>query len=548
MKSDTTPNNDTAPLHELMSRIFAAERPVAKGLRQLLPTAGTLQPLNKQLVNQPLLDFLNAILRGIGQVIFVNNPISGLLILLALFIQSPWVGSMGLLGVLASTITAMVFQLDRETTRNGIFGYNGLLVGAALATFSDPSLGAGPGGWVLAVIVFSALTTVMMKTVGVWWAKTVNTPPLTLPFCITTLVCLALVAWIPQPWLKLSTASGASLEVSLNGGQLLAALPIGVGQVFLAGKLIAGILILVAVALCTPLGALVGLLGGSLGILAGLLVGIDPNSIYAGLWGYNAVLCAMAIGGIFYAPNLRSIGIGAIAAFLSALIGGALGAGFGALGLPALTISFCLVTIGFFVGLQRSLPSLVPVALHAVTSPEEHRQRYQAAREVITNFRQQLAGAIAQQRHFYMLEQASTAIKGDLRYLFNRIDMDQSGTLSTQELSNHLRQSGQVSSEAELAYLFRSMDRDNSGTVDFEEFGELMLRHHRLMTNYADFVTYFLPIDANDDDAISLDEMNVAMASVGEAALSTEEASFLNRQTQGHPMTWNRFIEMLLVT
>lgn len=152
------------------------------------------------------------------------------------------------------------------------------------------------------------------------------------------------------------------------------------------------------------------------------------------------------------------------------------------------------------------------------------------------------------QRRFYLFAEAPTAIKGDLKYLFNRIDTDQNGTLSTQELSRHLRRSGQVSSEAELAYLFSCMDRDGNGTVDFEEFGELMLRHRRLMANYEKFVTYFLPIDANGDDAISLEEMNVAMASVGEARLSQAESAYLGQQAGNQPLTWNRFIELLLVT
>jgi hypothetical protein len=45
-----------------------------------------MQALNQRLVNQPLQDFINAILRGISQVIFVNNPLSGLLILAAIAI------------------------------------------------------------------------------------------------------------------------------------------------------------------------------------------------------------------------------------------------------------------------------------------------------------------------------------------------------------------------------------------------------------------------------------------------------------------------------
>lgn len=45
--------------------------------------------------------------------------------------------------------------------------------------------------------------------------------------------------------------------------------------------------------------------------------------------------------------------------------------------------------------------------------------------------------------------------------------------------------------------LYKSIASHRFGTIDFEEFGELML-DRRLMSRYTEFVTYFLPIDADD--------------------------------------------------
>ena len=95
-----TSNNETLPLHELMARILVAEETSS---RQILPFMGTMQWLNDYLTPQSFADFVNAILRGIGQAIFVNNPLSGLLILVAILLQSPWIALMALLAACRRT-------------------------------------------------------------------------------------------------------------------------------------------------------------------------------------------------------------------------------------------------------------------------------------------------------------------------------------------------------------------------------------------------------------------------------------------------------------
>jgi len=534
------------PLQEIITKIIAPDRVIERSPWWM--GLGTMQGVNRLCENQPVLDFINYNLRGIGQVIFVNNPLSGLLILLALFIQSPWIGLMSLLGVVSSTVTAIAFKLDRDNIRNGIFGFNGILVGAALATFGSGGNGDWNLVWALAVIIFSALTTLMLRTFGVWWASNFNSPPLTLPFNLATLLFLGLITLIPQSIFQLGEATTDRAVAPLAVLRVLTFLPANFGQVFLADKLISGSLILFAVALCTPLGAVVGLLGAILGIVAAIILGILTQDIYAGLWGYNSVLAAMAIGGIFYAPNLRSFIVGAGCAFLSALVIPVVALVANPLGLPVLTLPFCLITISFFILLQRSLPSLVPVTLHAVASPEEHRLRYLVAKEIISNFRRQLEIAISGQGRNFLFDRASKATKGDLRYIFDAIDTDSSQELSTSELADYFRQTNQITDDEELSYLFNCMDRDRNGKIDFEEFGELILRYRRLMAKYEAFMTYFLPIDADKNNRISIEEMNVAMASVNEPKLTEAEIHFLQQRTGDRSFTWNRFIELLLLT
>ncbi|WP_414544841.1 urea transporter [Nostoc sp. CCY0012] len=544
-----TSNNETLPLHELMARILVAEETSS---RQILPFMGTMQWLNDYLTPQSFADFVNTILRGIGQVIFVNNPLSGLLILVAILLQSPWMALMALLGVIASTLTAIALKINPDVIRNGIFGFQGTLVGLALATFGSLANGNGAWNplWAIAVIILAALTTVLMNTFGGWFTTHFKVSILGIPFHIVTQVFLYLVLLIPQPYFHWGFgifSVSASASKTLDWLKILASFPISFSQVFFVSNQNLAILVFLAVALCTPIGAGVGLLGCLTSAIAALVMGIDPEKIYTGFWGFNSVLTAIAIGGMFYAPNFRSILIAGFSVLICTLCTQLLSLLFSPLGIPFLALPFCLVTIGCFLVVQHSLPSLVPVALYTITSPEEHRLRYLTAKNVIFNFRRQLESAIQGTHHRFLFHTADPSLKGNLRYIFDAIDQDHNGTLSVQEFVTHLHKANATISEAELAYLFSRMDIDKSGEIDFEEFGELMLRHRRLMSKYQEFITYFLPIDTDEDESISIEEMNVALSSVGECPLSQDEIIFLQTKTGGNPLSWHRFIEVLLV-
>lgn len=75
----------------------------------LSPALFILSPSDKPLMVQ-LVDW---ILRGTSQVMFVNNPLSGLIILVGLFIQKPWWMLTGCVGTATSTLTALALSQER---------------------------------------------------------------------------------------------------------------------------------------------------------------------------------------------------------------------------------------------------------------------------------------------------------------------------------------------------------------------------------------------------------------------------------------------------
>ncbi len=538
-------NNQPLPLQELLAKILNV--PTENSTRRSLPITGTMQWLNEQLRPFSILDSLNITLRGIGQVIFANNPLAGLIILVAIYIHSPWVGICGLLGAIASTVTAILLKLNAGAIRNGVLGFNGTLVGLALGTFGTWGNGEGNPLWIFAVIILAGLTTVLTNTLGVWITTHFKISILGIPFHLVTLLFLAAVLYIPGTLFELGNPPASPPVTSLNWLELLFSLPRSFGSVFFSVSLIPSLLILAAVFLCSPISAGIGLMGSAISVIVAIALGIDLQSVYLGLWGFNSVLTSIALGGIFYAPLPGSIGIALLAALVCALLHGGLLLIFALTGLPVLALTFTITTIGVFFILKHSIPSLVPVALYTITCPEEHYKRYQIAKKIISSFRTQIQEAIQGKPTYFLFQNISSELKGEIRYIFNTIDTDNSKEISLSELKTHLRIADDNLSDTEINYLFDSIDIDKSGEINLEEFGELILRHQRLTANYNEFVTYFIPIDDNEDGLIQPEEMNLVLRSVGEPPLSNQEINFLKQRTGSNSLTWHQFIDLLLV-
>ena len=98
-----------------------------------------------------------------------------------------------------------------------------------------------------------------------------------------------------------------------------------------------------------------------------------------GLYGYNPSLTAVAIGGMFFMPSIRSFLYSMLACVFTTVLSAATAAGLGPVGMPALTFPFTLASwIFVYVGLSNPIPGLMTVSLPMVTYPENHRDRFKA--------------------------------------------------------------------------------------------------------------------------------------------------------------------------
>ena len=94
-------------------------------------------PNNTKLLESEELDVAT---RAVGQVIFLNSVNSGRMICLSLAIVDPTLAACAALGSFTSLTTANIIGLDNQTYKDGLWGYNGVLIGCAAKVFGPSFL------------------------------------------------------------------------------------------------------------------------------------------------------------------------------------------------------------------------------------------------------------------------------------------------------------------------------------------------------------------------------------------------------------------------
>ncbi|TNN50508.1 Urea transporter 1 [Liparis tanakae] len=269
----------------------------------LLLCTGDMEHLDKFMPEMPFVLQLAAWgLRGVSRVIYANNPLSGALILAALCWASPWQGLLGTVGVLASTLTAVITGQDSAEVSGGLHGFNGMLVSLLMGVFSS----AGDWFWwlLLPVCLGSALCVFLYTGLSPLLDRW-DLPVAVFPFNILILLYLlctgpdnpyfphypatppglpehngtelmavesrcsrpSLAAWRPEaPPLLTPERHLLKARRHVTRGILL-----GVGQIFACGAPGPSLLILAAVLLYSPLLAAHALLGSAVGTLAAFI-------------------------------------------------------------------------------------------------------------------------------------------------------------------------------------------------------------------------------------------------------------------------------------
>jgi urea transporter len=312
----------------------------------------------------PAWSFIDANLRGAGQVMFMNNPVTGALILAAIVwgavaAKTPQVAVGAVVGLIVGTLTAMALRVENASLRQGLYGFSPLLTGAAVPTF----LGNTVLMWVYLIIGAATTTVVTLAVSNVF--NTWKVPALTFPFVLTSWF-LMLAAYqfhriatgsLGPPKLP-GAAAGAGLDLSVGGW--IAAMLRGVSQVFLIGNWVSGLIILVGLAVNSRWAAALGAAAAVVATLIAAGAGAPATGVASGLYGFSAVLTAIGLGCVFYRPSWPVLLYALLATVFTVVVQGALNTALAPVGVPSFTAPFVFATWLFLLPKRH----LVPVRHH----------------------------------------------------------------------------------------------------------------------------------------------------------------------------------------
>ncbi len=300
---------------------------------------------------------LRTLLRGAGQVMFQGSWWTGLMFLIGIFWGSyatgnPAVGWGALLGLVASTAAGWLLNENPSDGEQGLWGFNGILVGCAFPTFISPD------SWLMwvSIVFFAMLSTWVRRgfnNVMAPWK--VNS--FTFPFVFLTWIFLLAARMFDSlhPAGLSTPALESSFDYSLDCSfvSLVIYWLKGVAQVFLVDSWITGVWFLVGLALCNKWAAIWAGIASAVALGLAILFQTNPHDIANGLFGFSPVLTGIALGMTFYKVNWRSA-LWALAGIAATFF---IQAGMDVLmapwGIPTLTAPFCVATWLFLLPLFR---------------------------------------------------------------------------------------------------------------------------------------------------------------------------------------------------
>lgn len=283
---------------------------------------------------------IKALLQSYSEIYFFKSKWIGLLLLLITFIN-PYVALGGIVAVISAYVFARIINMSNEFLNEGFYTYNPLLTGLAIGylfRFSDLTI--------LFMIIAGILTFIITVTMYNVFYYYLRLPILSLPFVIASSIAYLAATQYSNLFV---TGLYPHTVYDLN-----IILPFWVegyfrafGAIFFMTDVISGIvisLIFLSMSRIMFLLSVIGYYSGS--IVVGLMFGSFEQS-FADINHFNFILIAIAVGGVFLVPSIKSYLLAVIAVCTSTIVLDSVLVFWSNFGIPAFTLPFNVISLSF---------------------------------------------------------------------------------------------------------------------------------------------------------------------------------------------------------
>jgi len=284
-------------------------------------------------------------------IFFSSNPLTGALMLAATF-SSFSLGMAGLAGTVTALAASRWLGFDKTAIDDGRLLFNSMLCSLGLAYWLELAP-ASPSAILILLLVIPAAALAVTVTLNQLCLQMTGLAARSLPFCLVAIILHWLLLGLrpeftaPVPYADPIISPWADLWCK------------SLGAILFNGSIWGGLLLTLALLLASR----ISLLHALAGFLTSLCIqeGLEYAPVSSVWLHLNAMLCAMAIGGIFYIPSWSSFAVSAAASAICVCLGIALQHGLGLVNAPALTLPFNLTLLAVNIALRWREPGRNPI-------------------------------------------------------------------------------------------------------------------------------------------------------------------------------------------
>jgi urea transporter len=327
--------------------------------------------------------FIDSLCSGFSQILLSDNPVTGILIMAAVFVINPPMLLCALVAATAAILFSHLIGIDKFLIHHGFYGFSAAVCGLGVNLFGFSGAAVFPQmliysaiAGVISVIAFNAIGTFLSQfgatglSIPYWVTLAIMIPPL-----LTSANLSAIPFFAPQ----LSEVVSAPM-VAFDFVSFISSTMIGLALICFQFEVIPGIIMLCALLVSSRIDAAVAVICAAIGTLTAIVIGLPEAGIVIGLYGFNAALVGITLFGRVFRMSLLSAVVTFVMAVFSVFAFEAISLVFLPLGLPVAAMPFgvicvlCMIAGPNFKGLE-----VIPVAKWGVPETIEKALRAEEA-------------------------------------------------------------------------------------------------------------------------------------------------------------------------